>query len=96
MDCCAFLAWRLSGQGASIHFRSNAYRLRQPEEGDIYSILKYLALVYPARGRGVEAPPEPATYQIVFTPWPAGFRENGWGAARFFSPEELPVPPETV
>ena len=51
VNCCAFLAWRLSTQGASIHFRSNGYEFRQPEDGDIYTILKYLALVYPQTGR---------------------------------------------
>ena len=49
--CCAFLAWRLSTQGVAIHFRSNGYLFRQPEDGDIYTILKYLALVYPAEDR---------------------------------------------
>ena len=47
VDCCAFLAWSLSNHGASIHFRSNGLQFRQPEDGDIYAILKYLALVYP-------------------------------------------------
>ena len=56
IDCCAFLAWRLSDQGASIHFRSQGFQFRQPEDGDIYAILKYLALVYPQRTEG----PEPA------------------------------------
>src|SRR5579863_8909316 len=39
LECCAFLSWRLSNQGAAIHFRSNGFQLRQPEEGDIYTIL---------------------------------------------------------
>ncbi len=52
VDCCAFLIWRLTNQGVAVHFRSNGYALRQPEDGDVYAILKYLALVYPqARSR---------------------------------------------
>src|SRR5262249_20622112 len=47
VDCCAFLVWSLSNQGTAIHFRSGGFDFRQPEEGDIYTILKYLALVYP-------------------------------------------------
>ena len=50
IDCCAFLAWSLSNHGASIHFRSNGFEFRQPEDGDIFAILKYLALVYPQAG----------------------------------------------
>src|SRR6185436_9300356 len=36
VNCCAFLVWRLSSHGAAIHFRSNGYFFRQPEDGDIY------------------------------------------------------------
>src|SRR3954464_6730488 len=50
IDCCAFLAWSLSNHGASIHFRSNGFEFRQPEDGDIFAILRYLALVYPQVG----------------------------------------------
>ena len=46
VDCCAFSGGMFpSNQGAAIHFRSNGIALRQPEDGDIYTILKYLALV---------------------------------------------------
>ena len=92
VDCCAFLAWRLSSQGASIHFRSNGYDLRQPEEGDIYTILKYLALVYPQKGSGPEAPLDDTSYKIVFTPSPRQFAEAGWMEARLLAPDVLPVP----
>jgi len=90
--CCAFLAWRLSGQGTAIHFRSNGYRLRQPEETDIFGILKYLALVYPRGQQPAEPPFEPASYKLVFTASPQKFRAAGWGGARVLCPETLPVP----
>ena len=92
VDCCAFLAWRLSSQGASIHFRSNGYDVRQPEEGDIYTILKYLALVYPQRSSEPEAPLDDASYKIVFTPSPRQFADAGWMDARVLSPDALPLP----
>src|SRR5208283_3339285 len=92
VHCCAFLAWRLSAQGASVHFRSNGYSLRQPEDGDIYAILRYLALVYPLRGRALEGPVEDAGYKLAFTASPARLREAGWMQARMLSPEELPEP----
>ena len=92
VNCCAFLAWSLSNQGASIHFRSNGYELRQPEEGDIYTILKYLALVYPQKANELEVPLDDTSYKIVFTPSPRQFAEAGWMDARVFDPEVLPLP----
>jgi uncharacterized protein (DUF58 family) len=92
INCCAFLAWRLSSQGASIHFRSNGYEFRQPVDGDIYTILKYLALVYPQRAGAPEAPLDDASFKIVFTPSPRAFRDAGWIEARLLDPAMLPVP----
>ena len=92
VNCCAFLAWRLSSQGASIHFRSNGYEFRQPEDGDIYTILKYLALVYPQRAETPEAPLDDATFKIVFTPSPRAFQDAGWMGARLLGPDVLSVP----
>ena len=93
VNCSAFLAWRLSSNGISIHFRSNGYVFRQPEDGDIYTILKYLALVYPQAANSPEGPIDESSYQIVFTPSPQKFSEAGWVRARLLAPDELPVPP---
>jgi uncharacterized protein (DUF58 family) len=92
VTCCAFLAWRLSNQGASIHFRSAGYEFRQPEDGDIYTILKYLALVYPQRSEAPEPPLDESSFKVVFTPAPRAFRDAGWMHARILSPDVLPVP----
>jgi uncharacterized protein (DUF58 family) len=92
VNCCAFLAWRLSSEGASIHFRSAGYEFRQPEDGDIYTILKYLALVYPQRADAAEGPLDETSFQIVFTPSPRAFRDAGWLRARLLDPDVLPVP----
>jgi uncharacterized protein (DUF58 family) len=92
IDCCAFLAWRLSCQGASIHFRSNGYEFRQPQDGDIYTILKYLALVYPQHAEAPEGPLDDSHFKIVFTPSPQAFREAGWLDARLLAPDVLPLP----
>jgi uncharacterized protein (DUF58 family) len=92
IDCCAFLAWRLSNDGASIHFRSNGISLRQPEEGDIYAVLKYLALVYPQGASAAEGPIEESSYKLVFTANPRKFTAAGWMEARILSPENLVTP----
>jgi len=91
IDCCAFLAWRLSNQGVAIHFRSHGFDFRQPEDGEIYAILKYLALVYPQRAADTEGPRDEMSYQIVVTPSPRRFLEAGWRGARIVSPESLPL-----
>jgi uncharacterized protein (DUF58 family) len=89
VDCCAFLVWRLWRMGASVHFRSNGYEFRQPEDGDIYTILKYLALVYPRAAMAPEAPLNENSYKIVFSPSARRFREAGWMHARILGPEAL-------
>jgi uncharacterized protein (DUF58 family) len=96
IDCCAFLCWRLSSRGTAIHFRAQGFDFRQPLDGDIYTILKYLALVYPQRGNILEAPLEETSYKVVFTPSPSRFVAAGWVAARILSPEVLPVPVTTA
>jgi uncharacterized protein (DUF58 family) len=92
VNCCAFLAWRLSASGASINFRSAGFQFRQPEDGDIYSILKYLALVYPQRADAAEPPLDETSFKIVFTPSVRAFREAGWIHARILSPDVIAVP----
>jgi hypothetical protein len=83
--------WRLSNQGAAIHFRSNGYQFRQPEDGDIYTILKYLALVYPQRSDAPEGPLDETSFKIVFSPSARSFQEAGWAGAKVLGPETLPV-----
>ncbi len=92
VGCCAFLAWRLSSQGAAILFRSHGFDFRQPEDGDIYTILKYLALVFPQTANAPEAPVDDTSYKIVFTASPRKFTEAGWMGARMLHPDVLPVP----
>lgn len=92
VDCCAFLAWRLSTQGASIHFRSNGFDFRQPEDGDIYTILKYLAFVYPQAASAPESPIDESSFKIVFTQSPEKFAESGWGEGCILHPGVLAVP----
>ncbi|MEK7408628.1 MAG: DUF58 domain-containing protein [Acidobacteriota bacterium] len=87
LDCCAFLSWRMAERGARLRFRSQEADVSLPEMGDVYSILKYLALAVPAPGR----PPIPAgeeeSSQVVFTTAPERLAQLGWEQARVVSPE---------
>ena len=91
VSCCAFLAWNLSAKGTEIWLRAQDYALRVPEEGDVYTILKYLALVYPLEGKAPGPPFDGFAYQIVLSASPDRFRELGWAAARFLGPADLPA-----
>ena len=89
VSCCAYLAWSLAAKSTGIRFRSQEYDLRLPEEGDIYTILKYLALVYPLLGRGPEPPLDDTGYQIVFTRTPEKFAAAGWTGGHLVGPDDL-------
>ena len=80
MDCAAFLAFRLAGRGARIRFRTQELDVTLPDETDIYTILKYLALVSPMRGKSAEVPDDPTSFQIVFSVNPERMVALGWGA----------------
>jgi uncharacterized protein (DUF58 family) len=78
IECCAFLAYRLTVRGVEVRFRTQELDLSLPEEGDIYTLLKYLALVSPMRGKPPLAPDETGSFQIVFTAQPGRMESLGW------------------
>lgn len=87
IECCAFLVWSLWQMGAGIRFRSQQFDIRVPEEGDVYAILKYLALVFPQAGKPQDAPADTGSFQIVLTASPLRFRDLGWAPAHLLAPE---------
>jgi uncharacterized protein (DUF58 family) len=89
VNCCAFIAWWLAGKAAGIHFRTQDFDFRLPEEGDIYTILKYLALVTHKPGKPPEAPADETSFPIVLTASPQRFGDPGWAPARIIGPEVL-------
>ena len=91
VNCCAFLAWRLAGKSAGIHFRTQEFDFRLPEEGDVYTILKYLALVTSRAGKPPEAPADETSFPIVLTASPQRFGDPGWAPARIIGPDSLAV-----
>ena len=91
VDCSAFLAYQLSFSETRVRLKTQEFDVTIPEPGDIYTILKYLALVSPMRGRSPAGPDEPGSFQIVFTAHPARISALGWGkrdgaGARILSP----------
>lgn len=80
IERCAFLVWSLNDRGAGIWFRSQRYAMAIPEEGEIYALLRYLALVEPlaAAYEEIEVPIDPVNPRIAFTAAPAEFEQAGW------------------
>jgi hypothetical protein len=67
-----------------VRFRTQEVDITLPEEGDIYSILRYLALVTPLKEKSAMAPPaadqnDANSFQIVFSPNPERMAALGWG-----------------
>ena len=86
VDCSAFLTWHTSRRDARVRFRSQDFDLLTPVEGDVYAILKYLALVERKRTPDAPEPGEDRSCQVVLTPRRAQFERAGWAAARFVEP----------
>jgi uncharacterized protein (DUF58 family) len=87
VECCAFINWHVIQRGARIRFRSEEFCVSVPATGDIYTILKYLALVTPKLAKPPLGPDEENSFQIVFTPEPERFSQTGWRQARFVGPD---------
>ncbi len=78
VDCCAYLSWTLSRRGAILRFATQDIELRCPEETDVYAILKYLAVVFPRRGKPLPVPHDQDAFQVVFSASPGRLAEAGW------------------
>jgi len=88
VDCCAFLAWHTAERGRRLRLRSQEFDLAMPAEGDVYDVLRRLALVASAESKPVLAPASSETYQLVFSARdPAQLAEAGWSQARLVGPE---------
>jgi uncharacterized protein (DUF58 family) len=79
VDCAAFLAYRLSLRGARVRFRTQEFDVTLPGEGNIYTILKYLAVVSRKEGAKPEGPEDSSHFQIVLSPDLQRMSSLGWG-----------------
>ena len=82
IECCAYLALHLSGRGTRVRMRTQAFDASIPEQGDVYTILKYLALAAPLPGRPPVVPDDDKPFALVFTSSPGRMLEAGWNRAR--------------
>jgi uncharacterized protein (DUF58 family) len=95
IECCAFLCWRLAQRGTGIRFHSQRFEFRVPEEGDVYTILKFLALAQPEASPPSETPTDGASFQIVLSARPESLEACGWTPARVVGPADLFAGPDS-
>jgi uncharacterized protein (DUF58 family) len=89
VECCAFISWNLAQKEARLRFSSQELRVSIPATGDVYTILKYLALVTPKAARPPAEPDEENSFRIVFSAVPQRFAPSGWSQAHFVGPDTL-------
>lgn len=69
VENCAFLTWKLAERDTPLLIRSQRYALAVPEEGEIYDVLRFLALVEPLiteAGDEADEATNPASLYVVF------------------------------
>jgi uncharacterized protein (DUF58 family) len=89
IESCAFLVWRLAEQDARMLVRSQRFALALPEDGDVYEVLKFLALVEPilqsSRADDLGEPVDRSNLQVVCSALSqsdadADAEKSGWSA----------------
>lgn len=80
VDTSAYLAWNLAQRSARLRFCTQQVSFRYPEDGDVYTILKYLALVSPVRGMVAPAPDDQYGFQVIISAAPGRLAEAGWAS----------------
>ncbi len=82
VDCCAYLAWNMTQRGVRLRFSTQQVDHQIPEQADIYTILRYLAVVTPARGSVASSLPstqnDDNVFQVVFSLSPGRLSKGGW------------------
>jgi uncharacterized protein (DUF58 family) len=81
VECAAFLSYRLGLLGCSVRLRTQDFDFTSPAQGEVYEILRYLALVAPRAGAAPSEPDSFAPFQIVLSPDPARMEALGWGVS---------------
>jgi uncharacterized protein (DUF58 family) len=97
IDCCAYLAWNMTERGIRLRFCTQHVDYEVPEQADIYTILRYLALVKPVRGSAADSLPliqnDENVFQVVFSLSPVRLSEAGWelhgSNVRYMGPDSL-------
>lgn len=91
VEGCAYLAWHMAKRAARVRLTTQEIDVLTPTEGDVYTLLRYLALVEPRPGCGPLRPEPEESVAIVWTPERGRYAQMAAGGARVMDPESLPV-----
>ncbi len=86
VEYCAFLVWHCAQTAARIRFRTQDFECLLPVEGDVYGILKYLALVECRHRAEPLRNLEEDSVAIVFSASAERLEDSGWEGARMVVP----------
>ena len=90
VECAAFLSWNVVQKEARVRFRTQSFDMSVPAEGDVYMVLKYLALVSRQDGSRLISPGDEESYTVVFTTHPESLQGAGWSEALVLGPGTFP------
>jgi uncharacterized protein (DUF58 family) len=95
VDRCAFLVWNMTQRGSRVRFCTQEVDWQLPEEGDVYVILKYLAIVSLHPGRPLPPFHDRDVLHVVFSASPERLAAEGWeldgSNVHLLTPELAPV-----
>src|SRR5579863_1548430 len=92
VECAAFVAYRLADTGHRVRLRTQEFDLAAPAEGDVYDILRYLALVTRRMGARTPEADQSSPLQIVLSANHQRLTSLGWSGGRgsqILGPEAL-------
>jgi uncharacterized protein (DUF58 family) len=92
VECAAWLAARLTQTGSLLRFRTQGFDVHVPLEGDLYAILKFLALARPKRGPLPAPDSNDDSVEVILTPQRERADASGWTRARVVDPRALADP----
>ena len=92
VDFCAFLVWNLSLRGAKFRLETQRASFAIPEQGDAYTILKYLALAHSTTGKLSSVAGDERAIILVLTTHPERFHAAALLGARILHPGVFPNP----
>jgi hypothetical protein len=74
------VVWSLSQAEVEFSLRSQRFSVQVPEQGDVWTALRFLALAEPIMtgAAGPDAPFDPETVHVVFSVNLAEFEAAGW------------------
>lgn len=84
IECCASVAWDLAKSGIKVRLRSQGFAATVPDEGDIYTILRFLGLASPLAPSGT--PDHVAPFHLLLSASPRQFADDGAVVRRCFAP----------